>query len=417
VDTVYLEGMKISVPPSDVREQLKIGGQDDAGDRPDAGGDNPAADVVVSNFIARDAELTFQGKKAGGRPLSFAIHELTMGNLGVKTEWPFRARLTNPIPRGEIDTTGTVGPWSTVSPGLLPISGGYTLADADMNTINGIGGTLNSTGKYDGILTEIRAVGTASIPDFNLDLGGQPLPLETTFTTTIDGTNGSVRLDDVQAKLLNSPMRVTGAIENRPGPEGHDIRIESEITNGRIEDMLQLAVDAARPLLEGELMSTSTLELPPGEGPVRQRLVITGRFGLENATFNSTTVREKLAELSRRSQGKEDDEAIGRVLSDLSGRYTLKGGVLTLPDLSFAVPGARINLAGTYTVEGGALDFKGTLRMDATVSEAVGGFKSIFIKPFDGLFRERGAGAVIPIKIEGTKDQPKFGVEMGKILK
>jgi hypothetical protein len=81
------------------------------------------------------------------------------------------------------------------------------------------------------------------------------------------------------------------------------------------------------------------------------------------------------------------------------------------------VPGARIALDGGYDLGNGALDFTGTLRMDATVSQAVGGFKSIFIKPFDGLFRKNGAGAVLPIKIGGTRDAPKFGLDVGKVIK
>jgi hypothetical protein len=81
------------------------------------------------------------------------------------------------------------------------------------------------------------------------------------------------------------------------------------------------------------------------------------------------------------------------------------------------VPGATVNLAGTYRIDGEVLDFRGTLKMRASVSQAVGGFKSIFLKPFDRLFRRKDAGAVVPIKITGTRTAPKMGIEMGKILK
>ena len=433
VDTVHLDGMKIAVPPGEAREAMSMpgsGGDDKAATSPAAPagsppGPAPAAasetpeqgDVIVAHLITHEAELSFQPKKPGGRPLLFQIHSLEIHDLGLHRQWPFHATLTNPVPRGEVESSGTVGPWSMENPGLMPIAGEYTLTDADLGTINGIGGILQSTGKYEGKLTEIRATGSSTMPDFSLDLGGKPLPLEATFVTTINGTDGSVRLDDVQAKLLNTPIHVTGAITNLPGPGRHDVQLQTQITDGRIEDMLLLAVDAPEPVLAGDLTATSTLSLPPGETPVRRRLSISGRFGLEDATFNSEAVTQKLQELSRRSQGKDEDERIGRVVTDLSGHYTLENGVLTLPGLTFAVPGARINLGGTYRVDDGALNFRGTLRMEASVSEAVGGFKSIFIKPFDGLFRKQGAGAVIPIKIEGTRHAPKFGVEMGRILK
>jgi hypothetical protein len=101
----------------------------------------------------------------------------------------------------------------------------------------------------------------------------------------------------------------------------------------------------------------------------------------------------------------------------MTGRFTLRSGTLSLPDLSFQVPGAVVNLSGQYQIDGEVLDFHGTLNMKATVSQAVGGFKSIFIKPFDALFRKKGAGAVVPIKITGTRKEPKMGIEMGKVFK
>ena len=54
--------------------------------------------------------------------------------------------------------------------------------------------------------------------------------------------------------------------------------------------------------------------------------------------------------------------------------------------------------------------------MDASVSRAVGGFKSIFLKPFDPLFRKDGAGAVVPIKIARHTRSAEDGVQMGKVF-
>jgi len=55
--------------------------------------------------------------------------------------------------------------------------------------------------------------------------------------------------------------------------------------------------------------------------------------------------------------------------------------------------------------------------MEAGMSDVVGGFKSIFLKPFNPLFRKDSAGTLLPIKITGTRKAPKMGIEMGKILK
>jgi hypothetical protein len=100
------------------------------------------------------------------------------------------------------------------------------------------------------------------------------------------------------------------------------------------------------------------------------------------------------------------------VLTSLSGSIELERGLVKFRRLSFHVPGAKVDLTGTYVLANQALDLEGTLTMQATVSQAVGGFKSIFIKPFDHIFKKNGAGAVVPITITGTPKEPKFGVKL-----
>jgi hypothetical protein len=46
----------------------------------------------------------------------------------------------------------------------------------------------------------------------------------------------------------------------------------------------------------------------------------------------------------------------------------------------------------------------------------VTGVKSWLLKPFDAVFRQPDAGTRVAIKVEGTKDDPKFGVEIGRTL-
>jgi len=86
--------------------------------------------------------------------------------------------------------------------------------------------------------------------------------------------------------------------------------------------------------------------------------------------------------------------------------------------VEFAVPGAEIQLVGVYGLRNEQLDFAGTLAMDAPVSEAMGGgIKGFFLKPFDPIFRKNGKGAVLPITIKGTREEPKFGLEWKKVFK
>ncbi|HYN07154.1 MAG TPA: AsmA-like C-terminal region-containing protein [Vicinamibacterales bacterium] len=409
VGTVHLDGLKIAVPPSEARPDLP-GTQP-----PPAPG--TGSKVVVEHLVTHDAELKFIPRRPDKLPLTFKIHELKLDDLGFDRAIPFYAKLTNPVPTGLVETRGTFGPWRRDDPAETPVAGEYTLTNADLSTINGIGGILQSSGKYEGKLTQVITVGEAQTKDFSLDLGGKPVPLETRFHTIVDGTDGSTRLERVDAKLRNTSFSTWGTIANLSGPGRHAIDLEFDIKDGRIEDLLALSIDSPQPLLTGNVSVRGTLSLPPGPSKVRRRLLVSGTFALARGQFTDSKVQDKLRELSRRSQGKGQDEDPGRVLTSMKGRFALRNGALVLPDLTFHVPGAAVNLAGQYQIDGEVIDFRGTLKMQASVSKAVGGFKSIFLKPFDPLFREKGAGAVVPIKITGTRKEPKMGIEMGKVFR
>src|SRR5207237_8596157 len=131
-----------------------------------------------------------------------------------------RARLTNAVPKGEIDATGRFGPWQPQQPSLTPLSGEYKFTHADLDPFPGIGGTLHSTGRFEGLLERIIADGQTSTPDFSLDRIGRPVPLETEFHAIIDGTSGDTALEPVRAKLLSSVIVARGGVFGTPDGKG-----------------------------------------------------------------------------------------------------------------------------------------------------------------------------------------------------
>jgi hypothetical protein len=404
VDTVHARGLHIAVPPGEVRDSMP---------KREGGGGPP--EIIISHFITEDASLQFI-RSEGRKPLTFTIHDLHVRDVGFGLPMPFDATITNPVPEGLVKTTGQFGPWLPENIALSPLEGEYSFENANLATINGIGGTLQSTGRYSGIIQRIEATGQAQVPDFSLDLGGRPLPLTADFDAVITGTNGTTVLERVDATLVDTQMKVEGAVLNLEGPGNRALEFDVVIEDGRIEDILALVIDAPRPVMTGDVQVTARMELPPGPTRVLDRISVEGRFGLSETRFTDKDVQSKMEALSRRSQGKDEEDPIGKVMTDLRGQLRLSRGVARLSRLTFQVPGARVALDGTYALGSGALDFRGTLRMQATVSQAVGGFKSIFLKPFNPLFRKDGAGAVVPIKIEGTREEPKFGLEFGKIF-
>jgi hypothetical protein len=247
-------------------------------------------------------------------------------------------------------------------------------------------------------------------------VAGNPVPLSTTFRAVVDGTDGDTYLQAVSAQLAKTPIEASGVIAGTPGVKGRTVQVSAKIVDGRIEDLLRLSVKGKEPLLTGNVSLQSDFTLPPGQTDVVERMRLQGRFDLSSAQFTSGAVRAKLGEMSARASGKPD-EVPSRVISDLESRFTLAGGVLSLAALKFQIPGAAVQLDGTYGLRSEALDFSGTLRMQATISQAAGGgAMSVFLKIVDPLFKKKGAGTVLPIRVRGTRDDPKVGVDVMKAL-
>jgi hypothetical protein len=199
---------------------------------------------------------------------------------------------------------------------------------------------------------------------------------------------------------------------------GHDSALAVNVDRARIEDFLRLTSRSGKVLLTGDVALKTKLHIPPGAAPVHERLKLDGDFALERVQFTSTKFQDRIEQLSLRGQGRPDElksADAASVRSEMKGSFRLAGGVVTLPALAYTVPGAVIQLKGTYGVEGGALDFSGTVRTDATVSKMVGGWKGLLLKPADRFFRKDGAGTQVPIRIEGTREDPKFGVDFGRM--
>ena len=87
------------------------------------------------------------------------------------------------------------------------------------------------------------------------------------------------------------------------------------------------------------------------------------------------------------------------------------GGMITFRNLTFEVPGANVQLNGTYALTDEKLDFYGTLRLKAKLSQMTTGVKSFLLKAVDPFFR-KGDVTELPIKITGTREHPSFGLDL-----
>jgi hypothetical protein len=372
--------------------------------------DQMVADGTVLRILPKDPEKT---------PLQFDLHELKLQSVGLGEPMSFEAILDNPKPPGRIDTEGKFGPLRLDEPGMSPVSGSYVFKDADLSVFGGIAGTLYSEGSFRGRLGELEVDGFADVPDFMLEGVGQPVNLKTEYEALVDGTNGDTRLRPVAAQIESSRFETKGGVVREPGVKGKVVRLEAQSSEARIEDFLRLAVKSNEPLLTGDIRFESEIVIPPGDLAVVRKLELDGRFEIEQATFPESA-QAKIEELSKKAQSGAQKPPLGsesRVVSNMSGAFVLRDGLMTLTDLIFSVPGAQVTLDGTYGLVDNQLDFRGDVQLDAKLSEMTTGVKSALLKILDPLFKSEDATTVIPIKITGTTGDPKVGLEMGRVLK
>ena len=230
---VTLEGLVINIPPGGLKKhgnpiaRLGKGGDKDGGGQ--QSGESP---IIIDELLADGALLRIIPRREGKQPKEFAIHALTMRTLGVGQQMPFTATLTNPLPKGQIETKGTFGPWKKGDPGGTPLAGTYSFQNADLGTIKGIGEILNSTGEFAGE-RRIAVKGETHVPDFHVDISGQPVALDTTYEAVVDGTDGDTYLNVVNARFLQTALTAKGAVTGTKGVKGKRVKLTVHIQDGR----------------------------------------------------------------------------------------------------------------------------------------------------------------------------------------
>ncbi|MCW5963217.1 MAG: hypothetical protein KIT83_04185 [Bryobacterales bacterium] len=380
---------------------------------PDAEAASPDRPLVTVGQIQADgAELRLLPKESFKEPLVYSMGKLRLWITSTNAPMAFETVMTNAKPPGKIVSRGSFGPWNGDEPGESPVSGEYTFKDADLGVFKGISGTLASIGTYEGVLAYLKVKGETDVPDFTVEAGGHPVHLKTRFDAIVDGTSGDTLLEPVEASFLNTNFTAQGGVYQKRGVKGKTVELDVDIPQARIEDLLRFAVKGEMPL-QGEAKVKTYFDLPPGEHDIPVRMKLKGNFAIHSATFPDWNIQRKVEELSDRASGEPEKVPDGDVVSDLTSNFVMGGGMVNLQGLKFRVPSAEVALDGSYGVLDESLDFRGTVTMDAKVSEATTGFRSFLAKLVNPFFSKKHAGAVIPIKITGNREDPQFGLAVG----
>jgi AsmA-like C-terminal region len=370
----------------------------------------PDTDVIVDKLIANGAELQFIRHNPKEKPLLFSIRKFTAHHLVSQEPIKFEVNLVNPQPPGDIEASGTFGPWNKKVVSETPVKGNYTFRNADLSSFGGIAGILTSDGVFDGNLDSIDIKGRTSTPDFSTTDTPHKLDLSSEFHAEVDATNGDVKLDRVQAKLVKTLILTKGSVESHKEQDGKVASLNFAVRDGRIQDLLLMFVSDKQSPLNGTISLRAQTLVPPGKAPFLKRVQMNGDFGIESARFTKDETQTSINKLSTAGQGQGNQtDNPDRVLTDLEGHVVVKDGVATFTGLRFRVPGARARLNGTFDLITQKVDLRGMLYMDAKLPEATSGIKSFLLKAIDPFLKKnRHGGAKVPVSITGTYRNPSY---------
>jgi hypothetical protein len=400
VRSVTVSGMEINIPPTGERPDLRRYGDDSAIN----------TEVIVQKADITNSVLSIFPTERNQPPLRFELQHIKLESVGKNVAMDYEAKLTNAKPPGQILSKGKFGPWAADEPGETPLGGEYDFSKADLGVFSGIAGILDSTGRFTGTLAAIEVQGQASVPDFRLKMSGNRVPLKTQFQVLVDGTNGNTILKPVHGTLGTTNFSTSGGIIRHGVNAARAIKLDVMMPKGNLKDLLGLAMKGS-PFMEGQISLQMKIDIPPLTRKVREKLVLDGQFEISEAKFLRSQIQDRIDELSRRGQGQPKNEEIDQVISGMAGAFHLQNEVIDFRALSFAIPGAGVDLAGSYNLDSDVLDFHGALKLSAKVSQTMSGWKRWALKPVDPFFSKNGAGTFIRIKVTNTAKQPKFGLD------
>jgi hypothetical protein len=381
-----------------------------------SGGDQ----TIIEELRADNALLELATGHTGENKLVFQIHHALFHDIGGRNAVPFQVSLHLPVPPGEVESSGSIGPWKDEKGTVrsTAISGKYVLTRADLGVFKALGGVLSSRGDFSGNLEKLNVSGVTDTPNFEVKESGHQFHLGTQFRGIVDMQNGDLVLPSLEARLGNTNLLAHGSVAGRP----KTVTLDVTHGQGEIQDLILLFSRAKASPVLGPVVFQTHVVLPPEHRPFKERVRLTGNFSISRARFTSTNTQKDVDQLSERAEGKkdkekdydQDDDANGfeRVMTDLKGNVVLTNGVARFSPVSFAVPGAEADMKGTYSLLNKRVDMRGKMRMLATVSQASTGAKSIFLKVLDPFYKKKkkGAGAEVPITMTGTYGHTHFSV-------
>lgn len=372
----------------------------------------------VSKLVAEDGVIEIVSSDPGHRPFRLDIHNLLLTDIG-GSHSSFRVAARAAQPPADFLAEGRLGRVVRNTAKTAPVSGRYTVSNADLSVYGGISGHLSSSGKIGGTLGRIEWDGTAETPDFEVAGTGHREPLESAYTVILDTSDATADLRNIRASFGHSTVLADGKVSEDASHRGKTLHLAARMEQGRIDDLLWLVSEQARPGMTGNIRFHASIELPPAPPEFLRRLILRGNVEITRALFTNPKTQDPLNYLSESAEGmdKRQERADNRQIPGvIRGVVNDSDGRARLTNVHYSLPGVNATLEGNFNLVSKAIDFKGVLATEGKLGDGATGFKSAFLKiarPFLAI-RHHGKTTTALFTIRGSSNHPVLTLSASK---
>lgn len=397
---IRLSGLHVRIPPpgSKARGLIFNGGV--------IGSSQPT--IAIETIVADETTLDFLANN-GTPPLRLQFPLLQVHNMHQGQPLSFSARALIPRPQGIVLANGAVGPFLANDYGATPLSGAYSLQNADLSQLPSISGHVSASGRYGGTFSGIETSGQLDIPDFRA-ASAHRVRLKADYRVLVNGTNGDVMIQDTEVRTGKSLITASGSVVGKP----NKVNLTIATKDSRIEDLLKI-VQHEDPSVVGKASFHAAVNLNNGPGKFLQRLDLKGEISVAQVSFVKPHTQHDMNAFAARVE--KDPPGASKidppqVTATASSPTAFHEGVAYFPDIHITFPGADAHLHGTFNLLDTRIHFTGKADLQRDISRATTGWKSGMLKPLSPFFRHNNAGAIISVAVTGTTKNPKIVQDM-----
>jgi len=393
--------------------QLATGHGHSFGSRSSSGGS-----FGVAKLVAEDGSLEIFSSDGGHQPFRVSIRSLVLTGIG-SSQLGFRVAARATRPPADFQAEGRLGQFRSNSVKSTPISGRYTVSNADLSVLGGVSGLLSSSGKIGGSLGRIEWEGTALVPDFEVAGTSHKGPLRSDYTIFVDTGDGKTEIQKVRTSFRRSTVLAHGQVSQAASAHGKTLGLALRMEQGRVDDLLWLVSGQPRPGMTGDIRFDASLELPPAPPKFLRRLMLRGNVEITRALFTNPKLQLPLNYLSESAKGmnkREQRADTQQIPGVIRGAVDDSDAVARLTNVHYSAPGVNASLDGEFNLIHKGINFKGVLATEGKLGDGAIGLKSVLLKiarPFLAIHR-KGKITTMAFTIRGSSGHPVLTVSGSK---